>query len=167
MAQSSTPKPIIAHDPSRQVDFHDLLIVARQTVLKDALRAALLDVDPDEVKRELSIYAPRDAQQILAGAGIRDEEVFPTPVVLKVKPTLVGYYRLLLGVPQKHFYATATGMGPFKVVEARGILSTRTELLLPQFCGAMSEGLAELVRRISPAVTQRDIDELPLLVVLR
>jgi XcyI restriction endonuclease len=164
MARSSTPKPIVAPDPSRQVGFHDLLIAARQTVLKDALRAALLDVDPDEVKRELSAVAPRDALQILAGAGIRDEEVFPTPVVLKAKPTLVGYYRLLLGIPQKQFYAIA-GMGPFKVVEAHGILSARTELLLPQFCGAMSKRLGELVRRISPTVTQRDIDELPLLVI--
>jgi hypothetical protein len=165
MARSSTPKPILAPDPSRQVDFYDLLVAARQTVLKDALRNALHDVDPVEVKRELSTYVPRDAQQILAGAGIRDEEVFPTPVVLKAKPTLVGYYRLLLGVPQKHFYATGTGMGPLKIVEARGILSASTELLLPEFCGAMSEGLAELVRRISPTMTQRDVDELPLLVI--
>jgi hypothetical protein len=163
MAQSSTPRRIVAPDPSRQVGFHDLLVAARQTVLKDALRAALLSTDPDEVKRELSAYAPRDAQTILAGAGIRDEEVFPTPVVLKAKPTLVGYYRLLLGVPQKRFYVAETGMGPLKVVEQRGILKPSHEALLPDFCTAMCDALAELVRRLSPTVTQRDVDELPLL----
>ncbi len=163
MAQSRTPKAITALDPSRQVGFHDLLVAARQTVLKDALRSALRSVDPDEVKRELSTYAPRDAQRILAGAGIRDEEVFPTPVVLKAKPTLVGYYRLLLGVSQKRFYVAETGMGPFKVVEQRGILEARQEAMLPDYCRAMCEALAELVRRLSPTATQRDVDELPLL----
>jgi hypothetical protein len=164
MAQSSTPKRILPPDPARQLDFHDLLVAARQTVLKDALRSALLDVDQDEVKRELASYAPQDARQILAGAGIRDEEVFPTPIVLEAKPTLVGYYRLLLGVPQKQFYRR-TGMGRFKILETRGVLSASTKRLLPEFCDAMSIGLAELVRRISPTVTQRDIDELPLLVI--
>jgi hypothetical protein len=163
MVQLSTPRAFVAPDPSRQVGFHDLLVAARQTVLKDALRAALLSVDPDEVKRELSTYAPRDAQRILAGAGIRDEEVFPTPVVLEAKPTLVGYYRLLLGVPQKRFYVAESGMGAFKAAEQRGILNPRQKALLPDFCQTMCEALAELVRRLSPTVTQRDVDELPLL----
>jgi hypothetical protein len=163
MAQSRTPRPIVAPDPSRQVAFHDLLVAARQTVLKDALRAVLPEIDPDQVRKELSVYAPRDARKILAGAGVRDEEVFPTPIVIKAKPTLVGYYRLLVGVSQKQFYLPETGMGPFKLVEQRGILNPRHEALLPDFCAAMCQALAELVRRLSPTVTQRDIDELPLL----
>jgi hypothetical protein len=145
------------------VSFHVLLVAARQTVLKDALRVALQKVDPDEVKQELSKYAPRDARKILAGAGIRDEEVFPTPVLLKAKPTLIGYYRLLLGVSQKRFYATATGMGPLRLVEERGVLKPRHEAMLPDFCRVMGEALAELVRNVSPRVTSRDVDELPLL----
>jgi XcyI restriction endonuclease len=164
MARSNaSSSSIVTPDPSRQVSFHGLLAAARQTVLKDALHDALAEADPDEVKRELSEYVPRDAQKILARAGIRDEEVFPTPVVLKAKPTLVGYYRLLLGVSQKRFYATATGMGPMKVLEERGILKSRQEAMLPDFCKAMCEALAELVRDVSPGVTQRDVDELPLL----
>jgi hypothetical protein len=154
MAQSSTPKKITSPDPSRQVGFHDLLVAARQTVLKDALRKALLSTDPEQVKRELAAYVPRDAQKVLAGAGIRDEAIFPTPAVLEAKPTLVGYYRLLLGVSQKQFYAAETGMGPFKSAEQRGIINARQQALLPDFCAAMCEALAELVRRLSPTVSR-------------
>jgi hypothetical protein len=88
----------------------------------DALKEALQVADPALVKKQLSIYVPSYAQQILAAAGVRDEHVFPVPAVLEAKPTLVGYYRLLLGVPQKSFYKGGTGMGQFKSMEARGLL---------------------------------------------
>src|ERR1044071_532573 len=96
---------------SRQVIFHQLLVGARRTVLIDALSDALGRVDPAELKSQLVRYVPADAQQILASAGVRDEHVFPTPIVLEEMPTLVGYYRLLLGVPQKTFYGAGSGMG--------------------------------------------------------
>lgn len=89
--------------------------------------------------------------------------MFPTPVVLESRPTLVGYYRLLIGVSQKSFYGTGTGMGPFKSMEEKGIISTRAKDLLPEFCSVMGEALADLVRQLSPAVTPRDVAELPLL----
>jgi hypothetical protein len=67
----------------------------------DALSDVLGRIDPNTLKMQLTTYVPADAQQILAAAGVRDEHVFPTPIVLEAKPTLVGYYRLLLGVSQK------------------------------------------------------------------
>lgn len=57
----------------------------------DALSQALGIVEPQTLKDQLSTYVPADAQRTLAAAGIRDEHVFPTPVVLEAKPTLVGY----------------------------------------------------------------------------
>lgn len=165
MARSSDSKPLTLPDPSRQVSFHDLLVAARKQWLKDALSTALGEVDPDDVKREIGEYAPRDAQRLLAKAGIRDEEVFPTPTVLRSKPTLVGYYRLLLGMSRKQFYATETGMRPFAAMEDRDVLKEKADGLLPEFCRIMGETLAELIRRLSPTVTQRDVDELPLLTI--
>ena len=100
---------------------------------------------------------------MLAAAGIRDEHVFPTPAILEMKPTLLGYYRLLLGVPQKTFYSSDTGMSHFKSMEARGVLNENQKKALPVLCRALGGGLAELVRQMSPTVTQRDIAELPLL----
>jgi hypothetical protein len=106
---------------------------------------------------------PVDAQQILAAAGIRDEQVFPTPSLLELSPNLVGYYRLLLGLPQKTFYGAATGMGRFKNMEVKGVMGASQRSALDDFCAAMAEPLAELVRQLSPTITSRDIHELPLL----
>jgi hypothetical protein len=157
--------PIKPPAVSRQVTFHQLLVAARKTLLMDALSAALGRVDPTKLKAELATYIPRDAQRILAAAGIRDEHVFPTPLILETGPMLVGYYRLLLGIPQKAFYVSETGMSQFKSMEARGVLNPRQKAALPAFCKAMSEGLADLVRQMSPTITPRDVAELPLLTI--
>lgn len=129
----------------------------------DALREALQNVNPNLVKEQLSIYVPADVQNILAAAGIRDEHVFPVPAVLEAKPTLIGYYRLLLGVPQKSFYKGGTGMGQFKRMEDRGLLSPKRRPDLEGFCEAMSKSLAQLVIQMSPQFTSQDVAELPLL----
>lgn len=149
--------------PHRQLAFYQLLVGARKNWLSDALSDALKLADPIAVKAELAALVPADVQKILAAAGIRDEHVFPCPTLLLAKPTLVGYYRLLLGSPQKTFYAGVTGMGAFKSMETRNASSKRQQEALPDFCSAMSLCLAELIRQASPSLTLRDIGELPLL----
>ena len=148
---------------TRQVTFHELLLAARRTWTIDALSSVLASVDPQMVKSQLLIYVPMDVQQTLARLGIRDEHVFPTPVVLEAKPALVGYYRLLTGVGQKSFYRGPTGMSPFRKLENDGVLLPSTRQLLPDFCAAMGDVLAELIRAIAPALSARDLSELQLL----
>lgn len=148
---------------SRQVVFHQLLVAARKTWLMDALSTALEQIDPLKLKAEIAKIVPTGAQRILASAGIRDEHVFPVPAILEVNPRLVGYYRLLLGVPQKTFYGPGTGMGQFKGMEARGTINDRQQIALPTFCCAMAKGLADMVSQLSPRITSRDVAELPLL----
>jgi len=131
--------------------------------LADALAEALKSVDANELKRDISALVPEDVQRILASQGIRDELVFPMPPVLVVQPTLVGYYRLLLGVSQKAFYRSGTGMGRFKSMEIAGRITVSQRDHLPDFCAAMAVSLADLVRQISPPITARDVYELPLL----
>jgi hypothetical protein len=149
--------------PSRQVAFHQLLVAARKSWLMDALKEALKAAPANTVKEQLAVYVPEDVQQILAAAGVRDEHVFPVPVVLEAKPTLIGYYRLLLGIPQKSFYKGGTGMGQFKSMESRGLLKPKKRPDLEGFCMAMGQSLAELVRQMSPQFSPRDVSELPLL----
>jgi hypothetical protein len=151
-----------APSPTRQVQFHQLLVAARKQWFVDALSEALAHLDQKAVKEQLDQYAPGDAQKILAAAGVRDEHVFPVPVVIEKKPSLVGYYRLLLGSPQKTFYAGPTGMGRFKSMEERNTIDNKQVILVPAFCRAMAEPLAELVRQI-PSISQRDLQELQLL----
>jgi hypothetical protein len=152
---------IKAPSAARQVRFHQLLVGARKTWLMDALSDALATVDPERLKTEILHFVPKDVQQILAASGIRDERVFPLPAVLEAKPTLVGYYRLLLGSPQKTFYGAGTGMGPFKRMETAGIITQPD--LIPAFCETMAVSLADLVRQVSPRIESRDVAELPLL----
>ena len=129
----------------------------------DALSEALGEIDPKVLKKQITKYVPADAQRILAASGIRDEHVFPAPIVLEKKPTLVAYYRLLLGVSQKRFYRKGTGMSPYKRMESRGLINAKTVAELDHFCTVMSGHLAKLVRQISPRITARDVAELPLL----
>lgn len=147
--------------PARQVRFYQLLVAARKQWFRDALSEALGKLDPDAVKGEIRQYVPSESQRTLAAAGIRDEHVFPVPIVVEAKPSLVGYYRLLLGAPQKTFYKSSTGMGRFKSMEELGTV-TKQKPHIPAFCRAMATPLAELVKQI-PALTDRDLHELPLL----
>ena len=159
----SSPSAIKPPSAARQVRFHQLLVAARKTWLIDALRETLTRIDPNALKLQLGQYVPEDVQRLLATAGVRDEHVFPTPIVLEATPTLIGYYRLLLGLPQKTFYGRDSGMGRFKRLEAGGVLRQSDIELLPAFCSAMCSGLADLVRQISPQLTSRDLTEIPLL----
>jgi hypothetical protein len=149
--------------PSRQVAFHQLLVGARKTWLTDALRATLAVVDADEIKKQLAPLVPSDVGRLLSQAGIRDEYVFPAPLLLEARPTLVGYYRLLLGMSQKAFYRSGGGMGAFKTMEVNGTINQRQRDRLPSFCAEMSAALADLVRQISPAIANQDVRELPIL----
>jgi len=126
------------------------------------LADALSSLDQRTVKQQAGEHVPADVQRRLAAAGLRDEYVFPLPAIIVRKPTLIGYYRLLLGAPQKGFYKGATGMGLFKSMEEKGTLSKKQEVRVPDFCAAMAKPLADLVRQI-PNFTDRDLQELPLL----
>lgn len=166
-AKQDNPIPVASAvltppDASRQVRFHQLLVAARKQWFIDALSDALGKVDPDAVQAQIHQYVPADVRKILASGGLRDEHVFPVPIVIELKPSLVGYYRLLLGIPQKGFYKGSTGMGRFKSMEELGSISPKQRATLPDFCRAMARPLTELVRQI-PNITDRDLRELPLL----
>lgn len=148
--------------PSRQIGFHQLLVAARKKYFRDALAEALTNLDQKTVKAQAAEFVPADVQKLLASAGLRDEFVFPLPAVIAAKPTLIGYYRLLLGSPQKSFYKGATGMGLFKSIEELGTMSQKQGTYVPDFCKALAIPLAELVRQV-PKFTDRDLRELPLL----
>lgn len=155
--------PLEVPSHRKQVVFHQMLVAARKSWLVDALREAVTELDPRALKHELGQYVPAKAAKTLGAAGIRDEEVFPTPLLIEAAPTLVGYYRLLLGISQKQFYRGSTGLGPFFKAEVAGVLTDRARELLPEFCKTMCEALSNLVAEVSPTVTPRDVAELPLL----
>jgi len=147
---------------TRQVAFYQLLVAARKKWFLDALSEALGQIEPRTVKAQIVEFVPTEAQKALAVAGLRDEHVFPLPAVLEAKPSLVGYYRLLLGASQKAFYEGATHMSAFKSMEEMGTINEKQATKLSDFCRAMAVPMAEMVCQIS-TLTERDLRELPLL----
>lgn len=161
-ARQPDRSPLRPPAASRQIAFHQLLVAARNEWYIDALSSALGSIDQNEIKRQVTRFVPLEAQQTLAKAGLRDEHVFPLPAVLDAKPSLVGYYRMLLGASQKAFYEGRTGLGAFKSMEISGALNLRQKATLADFCAAMAIPLSDIVTQI-PALTERDLRELPLL----
>jgi hypothetical protein len=148
--------------PAKQVRFYQLLVAARKQWFIDALSSALRQVDQRAVKDQVEKLIPDEVQRILAAAGLRDEYVFPVPTVIEKQPSLVGYYRLLLGAPQKSFYKGETGMSRFKSMEETGTMTEKQRAYVPAFCEAMAARLSELVKQV-PNITERDLNELSLL----
>lgn len=155
-------KTLGAPSAKRQITFHQLLVAARRTWLRDALSSSVDEVDLARLDRELHTYAPRRGLKVLANAGIRGEFAFPTPVLLREAPKLLGYYRLLLGQSAKSFYRTE-GWSGFKSMEVSGSLTAEQRRRLPDVCRALGTAIGELVENIAPSVSARDLEELPLL----
>lgn len=164
MARSSRNRPAPTPTPvSNQATFHQLLTAARKTSLLEAVQAAAKAVDITRVREEIAKRVPGDVQQILAGAGIRDELVFPTSILLEHKPTLLSHYRLLLGVSQKKFYGSKWKLGRFKSMEDRGVLSASQRSQLDALCDTITTPMCELIRELAPSLAIRDLNDLPLL----
>ena len=70
--------------------------------------------------------------------------VFPLPALLEREPTLVGYYRLLLGISPKRFHRKDTGMSPFKSMEMRGTLNAKSPPDVGNFCSVSTSYMAIL-----------------------
>lgn len=165
--EDSTEWSIVANlnppNAAQQANIHQLLLTARKVWLSDALRGAMADVDQTTLRNQVTAYVPVAAQRVLATAGIRDEAMFPLPVVLEARPSLVAYYRLLLGVSQKRFYKASTGMTPFKKLEQGAPLSEGLRTQLHDYCIAMCGAIAELVIQADSTLESRDVEDLQLL----
>ncbi|MDR6688978.1 hypothetical protein J2Y41_004578 [Arthrobacter sp. 1088] len=142
-----------------------MLATARQEVLRDALLPAVAAVDPNSLSAEIIKYVPSKARQALQAAGIRDEHVFALPSVLEQRPTLLGYYRLLLGVSQKQFYHARTGLRRFKVMETGNTIRPADASHIGDVCSCINEAMAEMITGIEGGVTPQDVEQLPFLML--
>ncbi|TDH47208.1 XcyI family restriction endonuclease, partial [Mycobacterium eburneum] len=139
--------------PERQIYVHEILVKARHSVLHDTVRAAAKTIPPAALSSEMTTYAPHPGLQLLHGSNIRDELVFAVPSVLTAAPAALGYYRLLLGVSQKLFYKTATGLNVFKSMEERGVIGPRAAPLIADLCRELNIEISALITSLSPGLT--------------
>lgn len=125
-------------DPLLQLGFATLLDGARDKILLSALRKTVATLPTPEIDAELAQFASAASLSILSGYGLRGETVFPVPLVLRKTPSLIGYYRLLLGYSQKQFYTSKTGASCLRTMEVKGLLTPKAEASLEKACGAFA-----------------------------
>lgn len=149
--------------PGKQVYFAQMLATVRESGLHDVLRATVTQVDGPTLRAQIAQFAPPDGLNLLQGTGVRDEEVFATPVVLEVAPGLMSYYRLLLGVSQKAFYTAATGLNPFKPMEETQTLTDKAKNLLRHLCTDLNDQVTVLLHALPQGTLRDDVSSLPLM----
>ena len=149
--------------PELQIVFAHRLVEMQRTHLQAALLQTIADLDIIKLDKQLGAVASVKALQKLASFGLRGEALFVTPLVLQAKPTLLTYYRTLLGYSQKEFY-TGTGLGVFKRAEDVGEFSAAASNQLHDLCKMMNANAWHLLQNIDTlAIGHGFLNELSLL----
>lgn len=154
---------LLVPEPYKQAQFHASLTAARNKWLMDALNEVMQHVKPSALAREVAQFVPSQSRQVLQKLGIREERVFALPIVLRERPTLLGYYRLLLGISQKQFYSSRTGLTSFRPMETKGALGSSQMESLDELCYAMAKATMDLLGRVERTFEARDVEDLQLL----
>lgn len=147
--------------PDTQIDFYYRLEEIRGRFLGAALGEVVRRVDIPTLDVELKRSAPRSGVAYLAGFGLRGETFFPTPSLLRARPSLLGYYRLLYGISQKDFYRTSAFGGCKRMEEADQVPPVAASDL-PGLCRSLSEIGKKLLDGV-PTISIGTIHELQLL----
>lgn len=122
--------------PDLQIGFYYRLKNIRDLYFHDALSNTIKNLPINFIDKELNGLVPNDSLQKLASFSLRGEVLFPTPIILKTNPYLLGYYRLLLGFSQKEFYSKGP-FGQFKNMEEKGKLTKAAEANLENLCKSL------------------------------
>lgn len=149
--------------PGRQIFIQSILDRVRQTSLHGALRIAARNVPNEVLRAEIASHVPAAGLQALQGTGVRDEEAFALPSILRLSPGLLGYYRLLLGVSQKGFYTTKTGLSLFRSMEESQVIRDAVNDDIEELCTALNASLSVLLISLPQGTLAEDIMQLPLL----
>jgi hypothetical protein len=148
--------------PDLQLQFWARLQQIRNKYLSDALSQTIKDLDITKLDGELAVFVGSARLAAVAAYSLRGETFFPVPYLLRTKPMLLGYYRLLYGLSQKEFYKHP--FGRFRAMEENNQLSTENEHLLSPLCRSLGETAWQLLSGIQPLSTAT-IHELQLLTV--
>lgn len=155
---------IVLSSPVMQIDFAFSLHEIRERMLMEALQSCVKEIDLEMLDSQLHKFSDSKALKRLASFGLRGEFLFAVPCILKNRPELLGYYRLLLGYSQKAFYTSGSGVTQFKSMEERGIISERQDLNLSDLCTALCKSAAILINGLADyMLNPQFLDDLVLL----
>jgi len=141
-------------EPDLQISFYYRLEEIKDRYLHEALRRTVLQLNIAAIDRELSDLVRAEYLRRVASFGLRGEQLFAVPLVLRQSPALLAYYRLLLGFSQKEFY----NKGPFaalKTLEDSGEVPSSAEPLVIPLCRSLicsAELLVDGLDRLSAGV---------------
>lgn len=136
--------------PDLQVSFYYKLKEIRSVYLNEALKEAVGKASIAEIDAELNRYVSPDALKRVATFGVRGEVLFPAPVLLRIDPFLLGYYRLLYGFSQKEFYKPPYSR--FRDMEEGGAIPDKVSKYVPELSLSLirtGELLVENIDKIS------------------
>lgn len=136
--------------PDLQVSFFYKLKEIRSVYLNEALKEAVRKASISEIDAELNQHVSPEALKRVATFGVRGEILFPVPVLLRIDPFLLGYYRLLYGFSQKEFYKPP--FSRFRDMEDSGAIPARMSKHVPELCLSLikaGELLVENIDKIS------------------
>lgn len=147
----------------RQTYVESFLRQARANCLHEVVATAARAVPPADLRRELVACVPSEGLSFLQGTGIRDEDVYAVPCILVHCPRAIAFYRLLLGISQKQFYAAKTGLSSFKVLEERSVVPSRLIPLLGDFCRSVNQAISQLLLGFPRESLRADVAQLPIM----
>ena len=148
---------------AKQVQTQKILHEYRYKMLGDSLRKTVSEIDPDILQADIIEFIHKDGRKALQGKGIREEALFALPCVLDRNPMLLGYYRLLMGVSEKQFYASSTGLSCFQSMEHTGSYNKKAKERLKELCLAINEAMLSLLDNIVKNDLSQDLRDLPLM----
>lgn len=131
---------IVIPSTAKQIQTQKILHAYRDRMLGENLKIAVATIDPDILQSEIGKFVNKDCRMILQGLSIREETMFALPCVLNSNPTLLGYYRLLMGISEKQFYTSSTGLSIFKPMEHDGKITKNSEQEINNLCYAINDG---------------------------
>ena len=147
--------------PDMQLAFSQRLDEVRHLYLREALAETVAKADLRQLDRELTSLVPPQSLHRVAAAGLRGEVFFAAPCLLRARPNLLGYYRLLLGYSAKEFYKPEE-FGRFRAMEERSSLRQSLAPQLPALCRSLIGSAVLLVDGLDELSLQR-VHELQLL----
>jgi hypothetical protein len=160
--RSPEPEEFAPLSPDLQVRFWTRLQVIRNEYLGESLSQTVRALDIAQLDRELADFVGAERLAALAACTLRGETWYPVPYVLRAKPLLIGYYRLLYGISQKQF--SKRPFGQFAPMEGSNRLSPANDRMLPALCRSLIITGGELFNGVQP-VSASAIHDLQLLTI--
>ena len=157
-------KVLIIPSTNKQIRAQEILHQYKKDVIGDALKGTVEKIDPKELHSEIVEYVPEDCMKILQSSGIRDENFFALPCILKKNPKMLGYYRLLMGISEKQFYSSATGLSQFNCMEEKGVIpNCKNTSCIQELCKAINGAMQEFLKELKKDCLSQDVSDFPIM----